>query len=323
MTFIRSKVVGLGSYLPSKVISNNELSRTVDTSDEWIRERTGIAQRHISETETTAEMGVKAARNALLDAHLLSSDIDALIVATSTPNLTLPSTAALISSVLKIKGFAFDVSAACSGFVYGLTIADALLKTGSARRILLVGSERLSKIIDWSDRNTCVLFGDGAGAFILEASEGTGTLRDEGILDTLLCADAREYNLLQTSGGIASTGTAGYIQMNGREVFRHAVIKLEEVACEILKRHSLTGDDIDWFIPHQANARIIDSTAKRLGLASEKIIMTVNQHANTSAASIPLAFKQAVEEKKVKKGDLILLDAMGAGLTWGAVLLRY
>lgn len=323
MPFIRSKVVGLGTYLPSKVISNNELSRTVDTSDEWIRERTGIGQRHISETETTAEMGIKAAQNALLDAHLLSSDIDALIVATSTPDLTLPSTATLIASALKIKGFAFDISAACSGFVYGLTIADALLKTGSARRILLIGSERLSKIIDWTDRNTCVLFGDGAGAFILEASEAIGSLADEGILDTLLCADAQEYHLLHTSGGIASTGTSGVIQMNGREVFRHAVMKLEDVALEILKRHSLTGDDIDWFIPHQANARIIDSTAKRLGLSSGKVIMTVHQHANTSAASIPLAFEQAVKEKKVKKGDLILLDAMGAGLTWGAVLLRY
>lgn len=323
MPFLRSKIVGVGSYLPPKVVSNDDLSQLVETSDAWIRERTGITQRHVAQQETTTEMGVKAAQKALKAAGLTASDVDALIIATSTPDLTLPSTAALMAADLNIRGFAFDLSAACSGFVYGLTVADALLKAGSARRILLVGSEKLSKLTDWSDRNTCVLFGDGAGAFVLEATEGTGTLKDRGILDSILYADGKEYALLQTSGGVGSTGTAGFIQMNGREVFRHAVMKLEDVASEILARHLLTGNDIDWFVPHQANARIIDSTAKRLSLAPEKIILTVDQHANTSAASIPLAFDEAVQKGKIKSGDLILLDAMGAGFTWGAVLLRF
>lgn len=322
---IRSVVLGCGSAKPRTVVTNEELAKKVDTSDEWIRQRTGIEQRYIAqEDETTASLGEAAARAALADADVDVSDIDIIIVATSTPDNTFPATAVNIQHRLGMRhGAAFDMQAVCSGFVYALTTADALIKTGQAKRILVIGSETFSRILDWEDRTTCVLFGDGAGAVVLEAQEGVGLSNDRGILTSHLRSDGSHREKLFVDGGPSTTGTVGHLRMQGREVFKHAVAMITDVIEDAFAATGLSADDIDWFIPHQANRRIIDASARKLNLAPEKVVLTVNQHGNTSAASIPLAIDVAVKDGRLKKGDLVLLEAMGGGFTWGAVLVRW
>jgi len=309
----------VGGYLPQRVVTNQELSTTLSTTDEWIQSRVGITQRHLAGScELTSDLALHAAHQALKNASLSSQDMDLLIVATTTPDQTFPSTATILQHKLGMqKGFAFDVQAVCAGFIYALSIADQFIKSGQAKRALVVGAETLSRIVNWQDRNTAVLFGDGAGAVVLEAAQ------EEGILKTLLHSDGQYGPLLHVNGGVSLTQTAGYMIMEGREVFRHAVHKLAQVAQEILETTGYTSEDINWFIPHQANQRIILATADHLGFPYSKIISTVAFHANTSAASIPLALNQAYQDNKIKRGDLILMDAMGAGLTWGAALLRW
>lgn len=316
---VRSKIIGTGSYLPEKVVKNTDFT-DIETSDEWIRERSGIETRHFSaKGETTGDMAVKAGLDALKDAGLKPEDIDAVIVATTTPDFSTPGTSAKVQGLLGIKkGFAFDIQAACSGFVYGVSIADAMIRVGNAKRVLLIGAETLTSITDFKDRSTCVLFGDGAGAVILEATEE----KEVGVIDTLLRADGSLLDLLKADGGVSSTGTAGVIKMAGREVFKHAVVNLAAIADEILKKNGLEGKDVNWFIPHQANKRIITATAERLGMPLERVVITVDHHANTSSASIPLAFDEARKSGKIKKGDLVLIDAMGAGMTWAAALIK-
>ena len=325
MSVTRSVVLGCGSYLPSRVLSNADLSRMVETSDDWITQRTGIHERHIAaEGETTSEMGLKAARAALAAAGIDAQSIDLIVLATSTPDNTFPASAVSVQAGLGIThGAAFDLQAVCSGFVYGLATVDGLLKTGVFKRALVIGSETFSRIIDWKDRTTCVLFGDGAGAVVLEAQLENGTREDRGILSAHLRSDGRYKNKLYVDGGPSSTQTVGHLRMEGRAVFKHAVAMISDVIEDAFKATGYTVKDIDWFVPHQANQRIIDDTAKKLGIAPEKVITTVAKHGNTSAASIPLALSTAIAQGKIKKGDLIMLEAMGGGFTWGAVLLRW
>ncbi len=325
MSFLRSRILGVGAYLPKCIMTNQELSQKVDTSDEWIVERTGIHTRCIADDlERTSDLAFFAAQKALKNANIDSNSIDAIIVATTTPDLTFPSTATKVQAKLNMKrGFAFDVQAVCSGFLYAMTVADSMIRAKQIKTALIIGSETLSRIVNWTDRNTCVLFGDGAGAVVLQAVQGDGSIYDRGVLCSKLFSDGNFGDLLQTDGGASSSEHVGKIQMNGKEVFRQAVSKLAGAAESILQEHNLTASDIDWFIPHQANIRIIDSTAKKLNIDKKKVIITVDHHANTSAASIPIALAESVEKGQVKVGDLLLLDAMGAGFTWGAMLLRF
>ncbi|PEQ13354.1 3-oxoacyl-ACP synthase [Novosphingobium sp. PC22D] len=319
----RSVLTGTGSALPDRSISNAELAERIDTSDDWIVERTGISNRHIAaEGETTSSLATLAARRALEAAGLAPKDIDLIVLATATPDQTFPATATQVQNNLGCNGgIAFDVAAVCSGFLYALGVADSMLRTGMANRALVIGSETFSRILDWEDRTTCVLFGDGAGAVVLEARDETGDA-PRGILATRLHADGAHNQLLFVDGGPSTTGTVGKLRMKGREVFRHAVVNLAQVLQEVLEDAGLTIGDIDWLVPHQANARILDATAKKLNLPSEKVVMTVAQHANTSAASVPLALDVAVRDGRIREGDLVMLEAMGGGFTWGASLLR-
>jgi 3-oxoacyl-[acyl-carrier-protein] synthase-3 len=322
---IRSVVRGFGTALPKRVLTNAELESMVDTSDEWIVQRTGIRQRYIAgEGETTASLGEAAARAALANAGLASADIDLIIVATSTPDNTFPATAVNIQNRLGMHhGFAFDVQAVCSGFVYAVTTADAYIRGGLAKRVLVIGAETFSRILDWTDRTTCVLFGDGAGAIVLEAQEGAGTTADRGVLTTQLRSDGVHREKLFVDGGPSTTGTVGHLRMEGREVFKHAVGMITDVVISSFEATGFTAEDIDWLVPHQANKRIIDGSAKKLGIPLEKVVVTVDLHGNTSAASIPLALAAAASDGRIKQGDLVLLEAMGGGFTWGAVLLRW
>ena len=322
---IRSVVRGIGSALPRRIMKNADFEGMVETSDEWIVQRTGIRQRHIAaDEETTASLGEAAARAALANAGLTADDIDLIVLATSTPDNTFPATAVNIQNRLGMRhGFAFDLQAVCSGFVYALTTADLYIKGGLAKRVLVIGSETFSRILDWSDRGTCVLFGDGAGALILEAEENAGGLNDRGVIAASLRSDGVHKDKLYVDGGPSTTGTVGHLRMEGREVFKHAVGMITDVIEATFEQAGVTADDIDWFVPHQANKRIIDASAKKLHIAEEKVVTTVHLHGNTSAASVPLALSVAVEDGRIRKGDLVLLEAMGGGFTWGAVLLRW
>jgi 3-oxoacyl-[acyl-carrier-protein] synthase-3 len=322
---IRSVVRGFGTALPKRVLTNAELETMVDTSDDWIVQRTGIRQRYIAgEGETTASLGEAAARAALDRAGLTAADIDVIIVATSTPDNTFPAAAVNIQNRIGMHhGFAFDVQAVCSGFIYAVTTADAYIRGGLARRVLVIGSETFSRILDWTDRTTCVLFGDGAGAVILEAQEGAGTNSDRGVLTTQLRSDGAHREKLYVDGGPSTTGQVGHLRMEGREVFKHAVGMITDVIVSAFDATGFSADDVDWLVPHQANKRIIDGSAKKLGIPSEKVVVTVDIHGNTSAASIPLALATAAADGRIKQGDLVLLEAMGGGFTWGAVLLRW
>ncbi len=322
---IRSVVRGFGAALPKRVVTNRELEETVDTSDEWIVQRTGIRQRYVAgEGETTASLGAEAAQKALDNAGLTVADIDLIICATSTPDNTFPATAVNIQNRLGMHhGFAFDIQAVCSGFVYAISTADLHIRCGMARRVLVIGAETFSRILDWTDRTTCVLFGDGAGAVILEAATGEGTTADRGVLSSQLRSDGIHKDKLYVDGGPSTTGTAGHLRMEGREVFKHAVGMITDVIEAAFTATDTTADDIDWLVPHQANRRIIDASAKKLGIPLEKVVVTVDLHGNTSAASIPLALSVAAGDGRIKKGDLVMLEAMGGGFTWGAVLLRW
>ncbi|MFC3071829.1 beta-ketoacyl-ACP synthase III [Shinella pollutisoli] len=322
---IRSVVRGFGAVLPKRVLTNAELESMVDTSDEWIVQRTGIRERHIAgEGETTASLGAAAAQAALDKAGFKAADIDLIIVATSTPDNTFPAVAVDIQNRLGMHhGFAFDVQAVCSGFVYAVATADAYIRGGLARRAIVVGAETFSRILDWTDRTTCVLFGDGAGAIVLERAEGEGTSADRGVLTAQLRSDGAHRDKLYVDGGPSTTGTVGHLRMEGREVFKHAVGMITDVIVAAFDATGLTSEDLDWMVPHQANRRIIDASAKKLGIAPEKVVITVDRHGNTSAASIPLALATAAGDGRIREGDLVLLEAMGGGFTWGAVLLRW
>ncbi len=317
----RSVVLGCGAYLPERIVTNAELAAKVDTSDEWIVQRTGIRQRHIAaEGEVTSDLAVIAAQRALDHAGLKASEIDLIVLGTATPDNTFPATATKVQARLGMtRGAAFDVQAVCSGFIFALATADNFLKTGMAKTALVIGAETFSRILDWNDRQTCVLFGDGAGAVVLRAEEGS----ERGILSTHIHTDGAHYDLLYVDGGPSSTMTTGHVRMEGKEVFRHAVHRLSEVVDEALSQHHLTARDIDWLVPHQANKRIIDGVGRKLALDEGKVVVTVDRHANTSAASIPLAFAEAVHDGRIQRGDLVLLEAMGGGLSWGAGLLRW
>jgi len=320
----RAVVIGVGHYLPDRVVPNAEFERTLDTSNDWIVSRSGIERRHFAaEGQTTSDLATRAARAALLDAGLDATGIDAIILATSTADLTFPSAATMVQQALEMtRGVAFDVQAVCDGFVYALANADALIASGQARRVLVIGAETFSRIMDWTDRSTCVLFGDGAGALVLEAQQGTGTNADRGILSTDLHSDGRYRDLLYVDGGV-STGTSGVLRMQGKEVFRHAVEKLSATADAALDKAGLDAGDIDWVVPHQANIRIIQSTARKLGVPMDKVVVTVQDHGNTSAASIPLALSVGVERGQIRRGDLLVTEAIGGGLAWGSVVLRW
>lgn len=325
MTRFRSVVRGCGSYLPPRVVPNAELAGVVETSDEWIVQRTGIRQRHIAaEGETTSVLGIAAARAALADAGLEPADIDLIVVATSTPDHTFPSTATQIQAGLGMHhGAAFDLQAVCTGFVYAVATADKFLTSGSHRRALVIGAETFSRILDWEDRTTCVLFGDGAGAIVLEAQEGEGTSADRGVLTTQLRSDGRYRDKLYVDGGPGSTKTVGHLRMEGREVFRFAVGMISDVVEAAFAETGTSADDLTWFVPHQANKRIIDSSADKLGIAREKVVITVDRHGNTSAASIPLALDAAVKDGRIRRGDLVMIEAIGGGFTWGSALIRW
>jgi 3-oxoacyl-[acyl-carrier-protein] synthase-3 len=318
-------VRGIGSALPRRIMKNADFEGMVETSDEWIAQRTGIRQRHIAaDDETTASLGEAAARAALENAGLTPDDIDLIVLATSTPNNTFPATAVEIQNRLGMRhGFAFDMQAVCSGFVYAVTTADLYIKGGLAKRALVIGSETFSRILDWTDRSTCVLFGDGAGALVLEAEEGEGGIADRGVLAASLRSDGTHKDKLYVDGGPSTTGTVGHLKMEGREVFKHAVGMITDVIEDVFTQTGISADDLDWFVPHQANKRIIDASAKKLGIADEKAVVTVHMHGNTSAASVPLALSVAVADGRIKKGDLVMLEAMGGGFTWGAVLVRW
>ncbi len=322
---IRSVVIGCGSYLPENIVTNSDLEKTVDTSDEWIVQRTGIKQRHIAaEGETTADLGEKAALAALKNAGITIADIDLIILATSTPNNTFPATSVEIQNRLGMShGAAFDVQAVCSGFIFALTTADLYIRGGQAHRVLVIGAETFSRILDWEDRTTCVLFGDGAGALVLEAQEGVGLTADRGVLSSHLRSDGSHKEKLFVDGGPSTTGTVGHLRMQGREVFKHAVGMITDVIIAAFDATGLNVESIDWFVPHQANKRIIDASARKLKIPPEKVVITVDKHGNTSAASIPLALAEAVGDGRIKQGDIILLEAMGGGFTWGSVLLRW
>lgn len=325
MTVIRSVVAGTGSYLPEQILTNSDLEKTIDTTNEWIIERTGIKRRHIAaDDEVTSDLAVNAAKKALESAGIDVAQIDLIVVATSTADQTFPSTATTVQRKLGITtGAAFDVQAVCSGFIYALTIADNFIKAGQAENVLVIGAEIFSRILDWKDRTTCVLFGDGAGAVVLKASTGEGENTDQGILASRIHSDGRYNDLLYVDGGVASTGTIGHVRMKGREVFRHAVVNLASVVGEVLDDLNMTSGDINWIVPHQANKRILDGTARKLKVSPDKVVVTVQDHANTSAASIPLALDVAVRDGRITRGDILILEAMGGGFTWGACLLRW
>ncbi|WP_299140857.1 beta-ketoacyl-ACP synthase III [uncultured Tateyamaria sp.] len=323
---VRAVVRGVGHYLPGRVVENAEFEAMpdLDTTDEWIKTRSGIERRHFAtETDTTSSMATEAAKAALTDAGLVADDIDAVVLATSTADLTFPSAATMVQSALGMtRGFAFDVQAVCAGFVYALANANALIMSGQATRVLVIGAETFSKIMDWTDRTTCVLFGDGAGALVLEAQTGAGTSADRGILATDLNSDGRHRDLLYVDGGV-STGTSGYLRMQGNQVFRHAVEKLASTAQTAMDRAQVTADDVDWIVPHQANIRIIQGTAKKMSIPMDRVVVTVQDHGNTSAASIPLAMSVGKSRGQIKEGDLVVTEAIGGGLAWGAVVLRW
>ncbi|KZD24624.1 beta-ketoacyl-ACP synthase III [Tardiphaga sp. 1201_B9_N1_1] len=325
MTAIRSVVLGCGSYLPERILTNAELASKVDTSDEWIVQRTGIKQRHIAaDGEFTSHLAIKAAQAALANAGVDAQSIDLIVLATSTPDNTFPATAVAVQNALGIThGAAFDLQAVCSGFIFGLTTADSLLRTGAGKRALVIGAETFSRILDWTDRGTCVLFGDGAGAVVLEAQTQPGEASDRGVLTTHLRSDGRHKEKLFVDGGPSSTQTVGYLRMEGREVFKHAVGMITDVIVDAFKATGASAETIDWFVPHQANKRIIDASAHKLHIAPQKVVLTVDLHGNTSAASIPLALSVAVNDGRIKKGDLVLLEAMGGGFTWGSALIRW
>ncbi|NQU61220.1 MAG: ketoacyl-ACP synthase III [Rhodospirillales bacterium] len=330
---MRSEIIGCGSYLPERLVTNAELSKKVDTTDEWIFSRTGIRQRHIAaDGELTSDLALKAANNALEHAGITAAEVDLLILATTTPDNTFPATATKVQSQLgMVNGAAFDIQAVCSGFVYGMAIANNFIKAGQSKTVVLIGAETFSRILDWEDRTTCVLFGDGAGAVVIRAGEGgpdsppgeTGHNVGRGILSTHIHSDGSTNDLLYVDGGPSSTQTVGHVRMVGREVFRHAVTNLAGIVDEALEANGLAAEDIDWLVPHQANKRILDGTARKLGLPVEKMVVTVDRHANTSAASIPLALDEAVRDGRIKRGDLVLMEAMGGGLTWGAAMVRW
>jgi 3-oxoacyl-[acyl-carrier-protein] synthase-3 len=320
----RSVVVGLGHYLPERVVPNSEFEATLDTSDEWIKSRSGIESRHFAaDGETTSDIATKAAQNALTNAGLTANDLDAIVLATSTADLTFPSAATMVQAALGMnRGFAFDVQAVCAGFIYAMANANALIISGQAKRIMVIGAETFSRIMDWSDRSTCVLFGDGAGAVILEAQDGVGDKTDRGILSVDLNSDGQHRDILYVVGGL-STQTTGFLRMQGKEVFRHAVEKLAKTASIAMEKAGIANDEVDWIVPHQANIRIIQGTAKKLGLSMDNVVVTVQNHGNTSAASIPLALSVGVERGQIKRGDVIVTEAIGGGLAWGAVVIRW
>ena len=321
---MRSRVLGCGIFLPANVVTNQDLEQRVDTTDEWIVQRTGIKSRHIAaEGEKTSDLAIAAATRALEHAGVLGDSIDCIILATTTPDNTFPATATKVQAALGTKGFAMDIQAVCAGFVYAMSVADNFLRNGQARRALVIGAETFSRLLDWNDRTTCVLFGDGAGAIVLEAYEAKGDSTDRGVLSTHLHSDGSQYDLLYVDGGASSTGTIGHVRMHGQEIFRHAVSKLSAVVEEALVANGLESTDIDWMVPHQANRRIIDGLARKMKLSPEKVVLTVDRHGNTSAASIPLALGEAVADGRVKRGDLILMEAIGGGLTWGSALIRW
>ena len=321
----RSVVLGCGSYLPERIVSNAELASRLQTSDDWIAQRTGIRQRHIAaDGEFTSHLATKAAARALEAAGVPANSVDLIVLATATPDETFPATAARVQAELGVGGgIAFDVQAVCTGFVYALAVADNFLKVGQSQRALVIGAETFSRILDWTDRGTCVLFGDGAGAVVLDAQPGKGTTDDRGILSTHLYSDGRHHDALYVDGGPSTTGKAGHLRMQGKEVFRHAVVRLAEAVDAALAANDLKGSDVDWLVPHQANRRIIDAMAQRLGLPEEKVVITIDRHANTSAASIPLALAEASRDGRLKQGQLVLTEAMGGGFTWGSALLRW
>jgi len=321
---LRSIVTGVGGYLPDEVVTNDDLAKFVDTTNEWIVERTGIRQRHrAAPDQPVSDLAVEAARKALVAAGRTAEDLDLIIVATTTPDLTFPATAAIVQRKLGAPtGIAFDVQAVCSGFVYALSVADGFVARGLAKCALVIGAETMTRLMDWTDRGTCVLFGDGAGAVVLEPKQGKGDSSDQGLLGFALRCDGTKQDLLYVDGGVSTTGTIGHLRMLGNQVFRHAVINISEAVEAAAERSGITIDEVDWFIPHQANSRILDGVAKRLGLRPERIISTVAEHANTSAASIPLAWAQGVEDGRIKPGQLLLIEAMGGGLTWGACVVR-
>jgi 3-oxoacyl-[acyl-carrier-protein] synthase-3 len=322
---IRSRVIGCGAYLPSNIVTNDDLAKRMDTSDQWIRERTGIRQRRIAlPGEKTSDLAIGAARAALGDAGIDAGELDMIICATTTPDESFPATATVVQSRLGMAhGAAFDVQAVCSGFIYGMAVADSMIRTGAANTILLIGAETMSRLLDWEDRATCVLFGDGAGAIVLQAHDGVGTNADQGILNTRLFSDGRLHDMLYADGGVSSTQTAGKLRMQGKEVFKHAVTNIAAAITASAEAAHIPVTDIDWFVPHQANQRILDGTAKKLGIDPARVISTVAVHGNTSAASVPLALVTAVEDGRIKRGDLVLLEAMGGGFTWGAALVRW
>ncbi|MBG51011.1 MAG: 3-oxoacyl-ACP synthase [Rhodobiaceae bacterium] len=325
MSIPRSVVAGVGSYLPARVVTNDDLAKFVDTSDEWIVERSGIRQRHFAaDGELTSDMALKAAEAALVHAQMDAQDIDLIVMAPTTPDNTFPASATTVQAALGIHhGAAFDIQAVCSGFVYAVSIADNFLKAGQFKNALVIGAETFSRLLDFEDRTTCVLFGDGAGAIVLSASEGEGGVADRGVLTAHLHSDGRHKEKLYVDGGPSSTQSVGHVRMIGRDVFRHAVVNIADVINEALEATGLTIADINWFVPHQANKRILDGTAKRIGLPEEKVVMTVGEHGNTSAASVPLALDKAVKDGRIKRGDLVLLEAMGGGFTWGSALIRW
>jgi 3-oxoacyl-[acyl-carrier-protein] synthase-3 len=322
---LRSRLLSAGSYLPAKILTNEDLARQVDTSDEWIRQRTGIRQRHIAAPdELTSDLALKAAEQALANAGLTGADIDCIVLGTTTPDHTFPATATKVQQRLGMHhGFALDVQAVCSGFVYALAIADNFIRLGQSKRALVIGAETFSRILDWQDRNTCVLFGDGAGAVVLEASQGKGDNSDQGILTTHLFSDGRYYDKLFVNGGPSATQTAGTVVMEGKDVFRHAVVNLAASIDAAIEAVKITPEEVNWLVPHQANQRIIASMGQKLKLPPEKVVVTVDRHANTSAASIPLALAEAVNDGRIRRGDLILMEAMGGGFTWGSALVRW
>ncbi|MEM8624092.1 MAG: beta-ketoacyl-ACP synthase III [Pseudomonadota bacterium] len=325
MNIVRSRAIGCGHYLPERVVTNEELADQIDTSDDWITTRTGIKQRHVAaDGELTSDLAIRAAEAALGAAGMDARDLDAVVLATATPDQTFPSTATRVQHAIGMSnGFAFDLQAVCAGFIFALANANGLILSGMAERVLVVGAETFSRILDWDDRSTCVLFGDGAGALVLEAAQGIGSPSDRGVLGTCLHSDGKHNDLLYVSGGPSSTGEAGKVVMEGREVFRHAVVKLADVAHEVMDKVGVGAEDVDWIVPHQANLRIIDSTAKKTGIPIEKVVITVQDHGNTSAASIPLALSAAVGDGRIQPGQLLLMEAIGGGLAWGSALVRW
>jgi 3-oxoacyl-[acyl-carrier-protein] synthase III len=324
MSRFRSVVAGIGSYLPKKILSNDDLAKMVDTSDEWIRQRTGIKRRHIAaKGETTSDLGTEAAKNALKSAGMEAGDIDLIILATATPDLTFPASATIIqANIGMVRGFAFDLNAVCSGFLYAMATADSFIARGQARNALVIGAETFSRILDWEDRSTCVLFGDGAGAVVLTGEPGAPGMGERGIIHSYLRSDGRFTDLLYVDGGPSKTQTVGHLRMSGNQVFRHAITNIAASIAKVLDDAGLTVSDVDWFVPHQANQRILEGISRRLGLPEERVVSTVAEQGNTSAASIPLALDTAYRDGRIKKGDLVLMEALGGGFTWGAALVR-